>query len=182
MTLIRGYMAMSLDGYIADVDGGYGFLGRYDGVDYGFGGFFGEIGTCVFGRATWDQAAATPNALSFFKGARPVVVTSRPLAEAPADVGPVEVWDRGVGPDLVAHLRAATGGDVWIVGGGKLQSAFFTMDAIDRLEACIIPVLLGDGIPMFPKAAPRERWLELTDIRRFDLGGVILDYRRPAAP
>ncbi len=178
MTLIRGYMAMSLDGYIADADGGYGFLGRYDNVDYGFGDFFGEIGTCVFGRATWDQAVAVPDGLSFFKDKRFVVVTSRPLPDAPADV---EVWDRGVGADLIDHLRAATGGDVWIVGGGKLQSAFFERDAIDRLEACIVPVLLGDGTPMFPKTAPQERWLELADIRRFDLGGVILDYRRPPA-
>ncbi len=171
-------MAMSLDGYIADVNGGYGFLNRYDGVDYGFDGFIGEIGTCVFGRATWDQAVAVPDGLSFFKGKRFVVVTSRPLAGAPAEV---EVWNRGVGPELVAHLRALTDGDVWIVGGGKLQAAFFEMDAIDRMEACVIPVLLGDGIPMFPKAAPQERWLELAHVRRFDKGGVILDYRRPAA-
>ena len=178
MAIIRGYMATSLDGYIADVDGGYGFLSRYDGVDYGFGSFFDEVGTCVFGRATWDQAAAVADGLSFFKGKRFVVVTSRPLADVPPGT---EVWDRGVGADLVAHLRALEGGDVWIVGGGKLQSAFFDMDAIDRIEACIIPVLLGNGVPMFLKSAPQERWLELTDVRRFPLGGVILDYRRPAA-
>jgi dihydrofolate reductase len=168
-------MAMSLDGYIADIDGGYGFLGRYDSVDYGFGSFIREIGTCVFGRTTYDQAMAVPDGGSFFAGKRKIVVTARPLADVPSDTA---IWDRGVGPDFVSHLRAATGGDVWIVGGGKLQSAFFEFDAIDRLEACIIPVLLGDGIPMFPKAASRERWLDLTDIRRFPLGGVILDYRR----
>lgn len=175
MARIRGYMAMSLDGYIADVNGGYGFLGRYDGVDYGFDAFFGEIGTCVFGRTTWDQALAVPNGLSFFAGKRHVVVTRRPLDGAPSGT---EVWDRGVGAELVAHLRAAPGGDVWIVGGGQLQGAFFEMDAIDRLEACVIPVLLGDGIRMFPKAAPKEQWLELAGVSRIPLGGVILDYRR----
>ena len=178
MALIRGYMAMSFDGYIADVNGGYGFLSRYDGVDYGFAAFAGEIGTCVFGRTTYNQSRATPGDAWPFAGKRAVVVTSRPLDDPPAEV---EVWTRGAGPDLVAHLRAATGGDVWIVGGGRLQSAFFALDAMDRMEACVIPVLLGDGVPMFPKAAPQERWLELADVRRFDKGGVILDYRRPAA-
>lgn len=175
MTLIRGYMAASLDGYIADRNGSYDFLSRYDGVDYGFGGFMDEIGTCVFGRTTYDQSLAAPGDAWPFAGKRSIVVTSRPLAGgAPG----VELWNRGAGPELVRHLRAATGGDVWIVGGGKLQAAFFAMDAIDRMEACVIPVLLGDGVPMFPRAAPQERWLELADVRRFDKGGVILDYRR----
>ncbi len=175
MALIRGYMAASLDGYIADSDGGYGFLGRYDGVDYGFDSFISTVGTCVFGRTTYDQSLAMPGDAWVFAGKHAIVVTSRPLVGARHDLA---VWDRGVGPDLVAHLRALPNGDVWIVGGGKLQAAFFEMDAIDRFEACIIPVLLGDGVPMFPKAPPQERWLELTDVRRFPLGGVILDYRR----
>jgi dihydrofolate reductase len=178
MTLIRGYMAMSLDGYIADVDGGYGFLSRYDGVDYGFDRFFAEIGTCVFGRATYDQSVSAPGSeWAFARKARAIVVSGRPLNDPPANV---ELWDRGVDGVLVEHLRAATGGDVWIVGGGTLQAAFFAMDAIDRIEACIIPVVLGDGLPMFPKSKPREQWLELAGVRRFDKGGVILDYRRAA--
>jgi dihydrofolate reductase len=177
MARIRGYMAMSLDGYIADADGGYGFLSRYEGVDYGFGTFFAEIGTCVFGRATYDQSVSMPGSdWAFAKKARAIVVSRRPLVGAPANV---ELWDRGADGALVEHLRGATGGDVWIVGGGKLQSAFFEMDAIDRMELCIIPVVLGDGIPMFPKSKPRAQWLELFDVRRFDKGGVILDYRRP---
>lgn len=178
MAGIRGYMAMSLDGYIADVDGGYAFLNRYDGVEYGFADFMAEIGTCVFGRATWDQAVAVPNGLSYFAGKRFVVVTSRPLDQIPPDT---EIWSGGVGPELVDRLRAAEGGDVWIVGGGRLQAALFELDAIDRLQAAIIPVLLGDGIRMFPPAVPKERWLELGDVTRFPLGGVILDYRRPTS-
>ena len=113
MTLIRGYMAMSLDGYIADSNGGYGFLGRYDGVDYGFGSFFDEIGTCVFGRATWDQAAGVAGGLSFFKGKRFVVVTSRPLARGdilgPADVHAEERDITRMGYGYIASLEQITG-------------------------------------------------------------------------
>ena len=101
--------------------------------------------------------------------------SSRPLAEAPDDVA---LWDRGVDGAFVERLRNEPGGDVWIVGGGKLQSGFFALDAIDRTETAIVPVLLGDGVRMFPPALPTERWLELADVRRFPLGGVILDYRR----
>ena len=177
MALIRGYMAMSLDGYIADVSGGIGFLARYEGIDYRFNGFFHTIGTCIFGRKTYDQAVTMFGGEWPFADKRVIVVTGQPL-ETPFDV---EIWDRGVGPELVSHLRAATNGEVWVVGGARLLSAFFEMDAIDRMEARIIPVLLGDGVPMFPKAAPRERWLKLADVRAFTQGGVILDYRRQTA-
>ena len=52
--------------------------------------------------------------------------------------------------------------------------------------ACLFGVFrftgpLGDGIRMFPPAVPKERWLELGDVTRFPLGGVILDYRRPTS-
>jgi dihydrofolate reductase len=175
MTEIRGYMAMSLDGYIADAKGGYGFLSRYDGVDYGFDTFFSAISTCVFGRTTYDQSIAQSGGKWMFADKRVIVVTRKPLADAPSNV---EQWNAGVRPTLLVHLRAATGGDVWIVGGGKLQGALFAANAIDRMEACIVPVLLGTGIRMFPKAKAGEKWLELKDVRRFDKGGVILDYRR----
>ena len=49
-------------------------------------------------------------------------------------------------------LRAIDDQDVWIVGGAQVQSAFLAAGELDRLEIFLIPVLLGDGIPLFAKA------------------------------
>jgi dihydrofolate reductase len=176
MPAIRGYMAMSIDGLIADSDGGIGFLKRYEGVDYGFAEFFAGIGTCVCGRDTFETSLSMAEADGPFPGKRLIVVTTRPLRDLPAGT---EVWDKGVDAAFVEHLRRLPGGDVWIVGGGKLQRALFDLGAIDRMQLAVVPVVLGPGVPMFPPGARRlEDWFEVAGVDRFPLGGVILDYRK----
>jgi dihydrofolate reductase len=179
MPAIRGYMAMSLDGLIADKDGGVGFLDRYEGVDYGFAAFLAEIRACVFGRDTFEMSRSVGGAAWPFADKRVIVVTTRPLHDAPEGT---EVWDQGVDSRLVDHLRGMPGGDVWVVGGGRLQRALFDLGAIDRMQLCLIPVLLGQGVPMFPPGArPMEAWFELVGVEQFPLGGAILDYRKASA-
>lgn len=174
-TPIRGYMAASLDGFIADPDGGVEWLKPFEKVEYGFREFFAEIGTAVFGRATYEQSLGFPGPWTF-AGKQCLVVTSQPLADPPPGV---EAWQQGVGEGLVRRLQAAEGGDAWIVGGARLQGALFDLDAIDRFELFVIPVLLGDGVPMFPKSARRHRF-DLTSARSLPEGMLYLDYRRRA--
>ncbi len=148
MANIRGYIAVSLDGYIADAKGGVAWLDAFQSVDYGFDQFFAEIRTVVLGRTTYDQV------LGFgwpYAGRRGFVVTSRSLGRPPEGV---EAWGRGVGA-LIGHLRELDDGDAWIVGGAALQQAILEAGAIDRLDLFIMPVTLGHGVPLFPKTAHR---------------------------
>ncbi|MXU65785.1 dihydrofolate reductase family protein [Oceanomicrobium pacificus] len=172
--MIRGYIAQSTDGFVADRDGSVAFLTPFNDVDYGYDAFLGEIGTVVMGRATYDQI------LSFDVGwpypdQRGIVVTSRPLDTR---LGEVSAWS-GPLPDLAAKLNAAGGGgDAWIVGGPRLQTAFIEAGLIDRLQLFVMPVLLGGGVPLFrSEGAPKS--LALQDVRRFDKGVVGLGYRLP---
>ncbi|WP_434965389.1 dihydrofolate reductase family protein, partial [Escherichia coli] len=92
---------MSLDGYIASVDGTYEWLSKYDTIDFGdfaFGRFLSGIRTMVMGRATYDVVAGHPGPWPY-AGKRVIVVTSRPTA---GQAGDVEVWSEGVDA-LVAH-------------------------------------------------------------------------------
>jgi dihydrofolate reductase len=150
---IRGYIAGSLDGYIADKNGGVDFLKPYETVDYGFTEFFAEIGTCVLGRATYEQTFTFGPDWPFATK-QVIVVARKPLSRQPANV---EVWRDGVEAALVKRLRAKAPLDVWVVGGSQLQSALFDLDAIDRLQLGLVPVLLGDGIPLFAKSARQPR-------------------------
>ena len=172
MTTIRGFIAASLDGYIADRDGRVDFLNPYETVDYSFAEFFAEVGTCVFGRLTYEQSFTFGGDWPF-ASKRVMVVASKPLTRQPANVA---VWPGRVDQSLVSRLRAAEGGDVWIVGGTTLQSALLDLGALDRLELGVVPVLLGDGVPLFQKSARQHR-LTLQGVRQLPKGLVMLDYR-----
>ena len=148
MATIRGYIAASLDGYIATADGGVDWLEKYGDVGGGelsYGRFIAGIRTVVMGRATYDAIAGFDVDWPY-GGQRAIVVTSRPIDRP---VGPVESWSDGVDA-LVDYLRALDDGDVWIVGGGKLQQAIIERGALDSLALFIVPELLGGGLPLFP--------------------------------
>jgi dihydrofolate reductase len=171
MPLIRLYIAQSLDGFIARPDGGIDWLRPFDDIDYGYSAFMREIGTVVMGRASYDVAR------SFgewpYQTARSLVITSRPLDDAPPTVA-------RVGGDilrLVTALRAAGDKDVWIMGGALTINAFLRADAIDRIDLFTLPVLLGDGVRLFEGTRP-EANLRLLSTQTYDKGLARLSYVR----
>lgn len=181
MRLIRGFIAASLDGYIADCDNGMGWLAPFDEVDYDYAGFIADIGTVVMGRGTFEVVAGFESGWPY-AGKRGIVVTSTPLIDPPAGV---EAWHAGV-PALIAWLRTRegidAGTDVWVIGGGALQAAFIEAGALDRLDLFVIPVLLGDGVPLFPRTQAPPRSLTLEAGRPLDKGVVRLTYRLAPTP
>lgn len=171
MARIVGYIATSLDGFIADKNESLQWLFE-SAVELGehhYDIFIQRIATVVMGRATYDWVvrAGTPNP---YPGKRTIVVTSKPL-DAPEDV---EAWRDSVDP-LIAHLRALDDGDVWMLGGGRLQMAFMERGALDEIEIYIMPKLIGGGVPLFPPtgftATPR-----LISAKELGGGGVRLHY------
>jgi len=171
MASIRGYMAASVDGYIADAAGGVDWLEPFNAVDVGYARFIAGIGTVVMGRTTYDQCIGF-GAEWVYAGKRGLVVTSRALSDPPADVA---AWRDGIGA-LVQELRAIDDGDVWIVGGAMLQSAFIEQGALDRLELFVMPLLLGSGVPLFRSMAQSQA-LSLDAVEQFDMDIARLDYR-----
>lgn len=168
---IVGYIAASLDSYIATPDGGIGWLDPFNEVDAGYPEFIAGIGTVVLGRRTYDQVLGFPGAWSY-AGKRSIVVTSRPLGDdAPAGA---EAWHAGV-PALVEHLRGQEGEPAWVIGGAAIQTEFIERGAFDHLDLFVIPVLLGDGIPLFPKSALR-RGVTLASTASLGKGMVRLSY------
>lgn len=172
MARLRGMMASSLDGFAAEADGGVAFLNDFDGVDWGYDAFIAGIGTVVMGRRTYehmlDLAPDWP-----YPGKRGIVVSQSlkgPLR------GYAEIWSGELAP-LVEKLRGLADGDVWIVGGPMLQSALIAMGALDRLELCVVPRILGTGIRTFPPSGTGPRVPELTEVKQYRKGLVILDYR-----
>lgn len=156
MARIVGYIATSLDGFIATTDENLDWLTNQPDLNLGehdYRHFIKTIGTVVMGRATYDWIARYPGEWEY-AGKRVIVVTSRPIVNPK---GPLETRsDIGA---LIAELRALDDGDVWMLGGGRLQMSFMQQGALDEIEIYVISEIIGGGIPLFPpmglRASPR---------------------------
>jgi dihydrofolate reductase len=77
---------------------------------------------------------------------------------------------------IADRLAAETAdGDVWIFGGGEIARAFLAAGRLDTLELCIVPHLIGQGIPLFGEGT-RPSNLRLTRSRHYPNGLVCFDY------
>lgn len=179
MATIRGYIGASLDGYIASPDGTLDWLTKYEGIDaveFSFDTFIAGIRTVVMGRATYDAIVRFDVGWPYY-GKRAIIVTTGTI-ETP--IGPVDTWSESVDA-LVAHLRALDDGDVWMVGGGRLQQAFIERGALDDLLIFVVPEILGGGIPLFPPNG-FARTLSLVTAKTLAAGCVCLLYDLKSPP
>ncbi|HZY49800.1 MAG TPA: dihydrofolate reductase family protein [Devosia sp.] len=172
MARIVGYIATSLDGFIADPSESLDWLTGSDAElgEHHYDLFIKRIRTVVMGRATYDWLMRNSNSWPYAEQ-RTIVVTSRPLPNPPAAVETRSDVDA-----LVAELRAFEDGDVWMCGGGKLQMAFLERGALDEIEIYVASALIGGGYPLFPatgfKATPR-----LISAKALGAGMARLHYR-----
>lgn len=172
MARIVGYIAASLDGFIAAPEDNLDWLFRYDGMELGehdYGVFLKRIGTVVMGRGTYDFLAQQPAPWAYDQQ-RAIVVTSRPITDPKGDLEIRSDIDA-----LIGELRSLEDGDVWMLGGGQLQMAFMERGALDEIEIYVMPELLGGGNPLFPatgfQASPK-----LLSAKALDRGCVRLHY------
>lgn len=168
---IEVYIAVSVDGYIADDGGTTEWLELFGSPEeYGYESFYAGVGALVMGRATYEQVAAFPEWP--YVGKPVFVLSSRPpempMPEAVRFVH-VDI------PDIVRQLRETGARRVWHVGGGKTIAAFLNAGCVDAWRIFVIPTLLGDGIRLFPEPfTPRA--LHLVESRAYANGVVELRY------
>jgi dihydrofolate reductase len=174
--LFRAFLAVTLDGYIADTKGNVDYLDDFNSPETDFAGFMKSVAITVYGRTTFnwamDHGAFEKGGLSKGRG---VVLTHRPIGELPKGI---EAYNGDI-PALAHRLRqelAGTGKDIWLIGGGLSIDAFHQHGLVDRWELSIIPVLLGDGIPLFPKHSRGLAGLKLTHSRALKDGIVEVHY------
>ncbi|HUH77487.1 MAG TPA: dihydrofolate reductase family protein [Devosia sp.] len=173
MARIVGYIASSLDGFIATADENLDWLTQQPDLDLGehdYHNFIARVRTVVMGRTTYDWIERYPGPWEY-DGKRVIVVTSRPI-ESPK--GPLET--RSDIDALIAELRALDDGDVWMLGGGRLQMAFMQRGALDEVEIYLISEIIGGGLPLFPAeglhASPK-----LISVTAFSTACARLHYR-----
>src|SRR5436305_1656431 len=121
MGLVQCYIAASLDGYIADRDGGVEWLEPFQGGDddYGYEEFFSQLGAIVVGAKTYEQI---PDLGGWPYGGVPAwVMTHRDLPRWHGANATFTSADPGA---LVAQIRREVEGNIWVVGGAEVLKQF----------------------------------------------------------
>jgi len=76
---------------------------------------------------------------------------------------------------IVRHIKNKSKKDIWLVGGGQVISSFINQNLIDTIILFIIPILLGNGIPLFKNLTPLLK-LNLLNEQRYNNGVIKLEY------
>ena len=167
------YIATSADGYIARLDGGVDWLNRpRPRGNYGMAAFFASMDTILWGRKTYDQSLTMGGPNLFGLKVKNYVFTHQPPGSPASGV---EFVNEPVAP-FAKRLRAQPGKHIWMMGGGGLIASFLDEGQIDEFSISVIPVFIGEGIPLI-QPARRSVPLRLLSTRKFADGVVQLNYK-----
>lgn len=165
------YIAVSLDGYIADETGDVHWLEAFEKDDYGYEGFIDSVGSIIMGRVTYEQITSFG---TWPYGDIPTMVWSGSVVEDLPD-GAVK-WSENI-EKTASWLREQAGDkDIWILGGAQTIQAFLTAGIVDHMDLFIIPVLLCGGIRLFDGDPGEPQMLKLEQAQPYANGVVQLSY------
>ena len=131
----------------------------------------------VFGRITYEgmkaywTTADDDTEVKAYMNALPKIVASHTLEKS--DWNNTRIVKDIAGE--LAQLKQATDKNIYIFGSADLVASLLQGDVIDEIMLCVVPVLLGQGTPLF-KPADRRKSLKLLESRPLGSGGIILRY------
>src|SRR5262245_27780889 len=160
-------VAMSLDGYVAGPNGEADWITTDPEID--FAAAWARFDTLLIGRKTYEQVRAMGGG-----GAMPGVtsiIASRTLK--PEDCPGATVIGDGL-TDRARELRAGSGKDIWLFGGGVLFRSLLDAGLVDEVGVAVMPVLLGGGVPLL--AAGSRAKLRLIGHKLYKSGIASLEY------
>jgi dihydrofolate reductase len=185
------YCAATLDGYIADADDGIDWLTGYEGTYAGeeaeagpmseggsYQEFYEGVGALVSGSVTYDFI------LDHIAGGgqwpyaeKPCwILSSRDLPVPEGEGVDVRIENRSVRELYERMIESAGDRNLWIVGGGNVASQFADAGLLDEVLLTVVPVVLGEGKPLFDRAL-RSGPLQLIGVAPHANGMVGLSYR-----
>lgn len=165
------FVGTSLDGFIARPNGTFDFLPPDGGEPHGYDEFIASVDTIVMGRNTFETVLGLgpwP-----YGDKRVVILSNRPMDLSAI---PAAVVEQMAGPpeQIIAQL-ARTGAQHLYIDGGITIQQFLRAGLIHRLIITRIPVLIGEGIPLFG-ALPHDVQLRHITTRHYPSGMVTSEY------
>lgn len=169
------YIAMSLDGYVADINGNVSWLSGDDSDPEAVGSypdFYESIDTIIMGWRTYYQIKTELSPDEWpYKGKQSYVITHRESENQPGIC-----FYHGELAELIKVLKKETGKNIWICGGAEIAQQLIKADLIDRFCFSVIPTILGSGVKLLPTLQSEEK-LKLIKTESYN-GIVDLVYER----
>jgi len=165
------FIGTSVDGFIARPNGDLDFLPVGGGEPHGYNEFIASVDAIVIGRKTFETVLAYP---VWPYGEKRVVVLSSRSVDLSAVRGGVVEQMGGPPAEIVSQLAARGIHHIYVDGGITIQG-FLQAGAIQRLIITRVPVLIGEGVPLFG-ALPRDIRLQHVATRHYPSGLVQSEY------
>lgn len=161
------FIATSLDGFIARKDDSINWL--FSDQDYGYKAFYDSIDTTLTGHATYKQTKtfgefAFPGKTNYIFSRSPQPPDSHPVTFISSDI-----------VEFVRNLKNQNGKNIWLVGGGQINTVMLNAGLIDEMIVSIHPIILGEGLPLFA-GKPKETKFKVTAQKTFESGLVQITY------
>lgn len=169
------YIAQSLDGFIAKKDGDITWLEEFpnpDGSDFGFSDFMKKIDALLMGRNTYEKVLT----FGFWPYEKPVYVISNTIKVVPENLEGKVFIVRGEIIEILESLENKGLKSIYVDGGMLIQS-FLYEDLIDTMIITTMPVILGEGLPLFASIGRELKW-ELVESQVLNKYAVKSEYSR----
>ncbi|MFD1140358.1 dihydrofolate reductase family protein [Larkinella insperata] len=167
MRNVKLFIATSLDHFIAGPNGEIDWL--FTDGDFGYSAFMETVDTTLMGNETFKLTASFGDFP--YKSLTNYVFTRN--SDAPEE--PYVNFVSGDIAAFVAELKQQPGKDIFLVGGGQINTLLLEAGLIDELQVFIHPIILGQGIPLFRPTKKMHAW-QLVESRSFERGLVELHY------
>lgn len=168
------YIASSLNSKIASADGGVEWLetiAHPKDEDYGYNKFYETVDTTIMGYSTYAQLNSWDIPFPY-KDKKNYVLTTRKDLELDPNVEFINSNQL----EVVSDIKQQEGKDIWLVGGGKVNTLLLNADLVDELIVHVMPIILNGGIEMFG-AVPELKNLELISSLEYSSGVMELRYK-----
>jgi dihydrofolate reductase len=168
--------AVSLDGFLAGMDGALDWLQFSKDVQQVMTDYWKDVDAILMGRKTYEVSVANnPKKSKRAKRTEPTMRTfvfSRTLKEV--DYPGVQLVASDAA-EFVRRLKQEPGKDICLMGGGELAQSLLAAGLVDKIGLNIHPILLGSGIPTFRDFGHRIK-LALTECRTLEGGCILVNY------
>jgi dihydrofolate reductase len=169
------YIAMSLDGFIADLGGSVDWLDEYSNPenDFGYGEFLEGVSTLMMGRKSYEKIREFDIPWPY-DGKKTYVVSSDPKLK----IRTRDTWlISSIDEESIEKIRSESEKNIWVLGGGILIRYLIELNVIDMLDLFIMPGTLGEGIHLFPASKMKSRF-RATESTVYDNGVVNIKYHK----
>lgn len=169
---VSAFCGTSVDGFLARPDDTFDFLKAGEGVPHGFTKFLKSVDVVVMGRRTFEVVRALGH-IGLYAKKQLVVLSNKPLDFARIKAKLEQM--SGTPQEIVAQLETRGFKHAYVDGGITIQR-FLRAGLVDRITVTRVPVLIGQGVPLFGPL-PHDIRLRHVATRSYKGGLVQSEYK-----